>query len=936
MDFLREILAPEGIFCLVGMRSHGAPRQSFHTSLAELATQAEELIADGMHVYHACSSYQTAEGGRKRENVAHIKSLWLDLDCGDGKPYASQAEAVAALVTFQADIGLPLPLIVNSGNGIHAYWPLTEPLNVEEWQPLADSLKRECVARGLHADAAVTADAARILRLPGSLNQKTDPPRPVYVVQADVTPMSPAKLRMLFGEGLKGLPEKTTLAMSPLAQKLANNKQSRFEKILIRTQMGNGCEQLRYAATHQEDCDYNLWRAALSIAANCVDSEAAIHLISSGHPDYQEDETSRKAQGLVGKPYKCETFESYNPAGCADCPHKGKVGSPISLGNEIREASTDIVEDEEGEGEEENKELIQPFPELPYPYFRGAAGGIYRMASAEDEEDECVIENDLFVIKLYRDVQAGYTVLVRYKLPQEDVEEFPIPFDSINNKEELRKTLSREGALYGAKQVTSIMNYLLFAVRNLQEQQKAEIMRNQFGWADNDSKFIWGEEEISANDIRRSPPSTATKSISKFLVSKGTFSEWARVVSAFDMPGFEPHAFGIFTAFGSPLIKHIGFNGALINLINSHSGTGKSTILKICNSVYGHPERLLAQEADTFAHKMHRLGIMNNLPYTVDEITNMESEKASNLLYGISQGQGANRMQAQINAERQNDTTWSLIGLASSNSSLAEKLQSLKVFAQGEMMRLLEYNLDRTDNIPKAKASELFENALLQNYGHAGPIYLQHLLQNVGVVKQRLLDTRNRIDKEASLDNRERFWSAVIAANLTGAEIARDLGLIDLNVERVAAWAVGDLVPMLREQSYEADVDFISVVGEFLNKNRGAILVIKGVTDKRMAISEAPIVEPKFQVSARSEPDTKLLYIVSKDLRDYCVQNQIIFKDLIRDLNTKGIFRGAKRKRLTRGTAINSPPVDVHIFDNTEWQATIEELDTDGIELDDV
>ena len=59
-------------------------------------------------------------------------------------------------------------------------------------------------------------------------------------------------------------------------------------------------------------------------------------------------------------------------------------------------------------------------------------------------------------------------------------------------------------------------------------------------------------------------------------------------------------------------------------------------------------------------------------------------------------------------------------------------------------------------------------------------------------------------------------------------------------------------------------------------------------------------------------------------------------KDLIRDLNTKGIFRGAKRKRLTRGTAINSPPVDVHIFDNTEWQATIEELDTDGIELDDV
>ena len=88
----------------------------------------------------------------------------------------------------------------------------------------------------------------------------------------------------------------------------------------------------------------------------------------------------------------------------------------------------------------------------------------------------------------------------------------------------------------------------------------------------------------------------------------------------------------------------------------------------MCNSVYGHPDKLLAQETDTFAHKMYRLGVMNNLPYTVDEITNMHPESVSTLLYNVSQGSGPGRMQSQNNMERKNDTNWSLIALASSNA----------------------------------------------------------------------------------------------------------------------------------------------------------------------------------------------------------------------------------------------------------------------------
>ena len=57
------------------------------------------------------------------------------------------------------------------------------------------------------------------------------------------------------------------------------------------------------------------------------------------------------------------------------------------------------------------------------------------------------------------------------------------------------------------------------------------------------------------------------------------------------------------------------------------------------------------------------------------------------------------------------------------------------------------------------------------------------------------------------------------------------------------------------------------------------------------------------------------MYVSSKAIRKYCAEEQIIFKDLISDLDAKNIYKGTKRKRLATGTSIDSPPVETHIFD---------------------
>ena len=60
------------------------------------------------------------------------------------------------------------------------YWISDKPLTRAEWEPYADGLWALVQKHGLKADA-VTTDAARILRVPGTFNKKQDIPRPVEI-----------------------------------------------------------------------------------------------------------------------------------------------------------------------------------------------------------------------------------------------------------------------------------------------------------------------------------------------------------------------------------------------------------------------------------------------------------------------------------------------------------------------------------------------------------------------------------------------------------------------------------------------------------------------------------------------------------------------------------------------------------------------------------
>ena len=924
-DLLDTVLAPDGWFAVVGIKGKSVLQELVQTR-EEVDELTQQFLADKRNVYFGCAKFETG-ANRKQENAKYFKAFWIDIDCGLDKAtpdpvtgkidgYVDQATGLQELQRFCKTLSLPKPTLVNSGRGWHVYWVLDEVISREQWEPVSARLKELCTTHSFLVDNNCF-EAARVLRIPGTLNFKDEPPSDVVAMGLGRT-TSLAEMRELLG--VVDAPKKLFSPRAPkersaLTLSLMGNRISKFKTIMLKSAEGEGCQQLVHCYQNQDTISYDLWRSALSITAFCDEGASAAHKMSEKYPGYDPEEVEIKVHDLQrnGGPHYCETFEKNNPGGCDGCQHKGKITTPIVLGKEIAESELNHEGEYVIEEETEEEEPVQrTIPAFPYPFFRGAKGGIYVKAIADEEEDKLVYEHDLYVIKTMKDPSAdnAMSALIRMHLPHEGMDEFSVPLEQVAVKEELRKALSRRGVMGYPKQMEMLATFVQASVKELQFAKKAEIMRAQFGWADNDSKFIVGDREITADGVFYSPPSTHTKNIAQWMNPSGTLEKWQEVFNMYNRPGLEPNAFAAFTAFGSPLLKFVGLNGAIINVIFRKSGSGKSTTLYVCNSVWGHPEKLVSIPKDTLNARMHRLGVMNNLPFTMDEITNMTAEDFSNLVYAMSQGRGKDRQKSSSNELRANFTSWQNLSLASSNASFEEKLTSLKNTPDGELMRFIEYEIGYSDAIGVEEGKQMFDHQLRENYGHAGDIYAQWLVANRDEAIRLVLSVQAKIDKELRLTQRERFWSGQIACNLAGGLIAQDLGLINYDMPRIYKW-VCQLIRELRETNVAPPDNAANVIGDYINRHIRNALIINGEADSRTKLTAAPVQEPYGQLLIRYEPDTKQMFIVSRHFKDDCVKTQINYRDLLKQLTIKGIYKGATTRRMTTGSKIKGTPVHV-------------------------
>ena len=317
-------------------------------------TKYEESKPIGVYISQARFKDQTNK--RDAASAENLNCLFIDLDVGDGpNKYTSKNDALKALKILEIEF-LSATAVVDTGGGLHAYWCFGAPLAKDEWLPLAERFKHALTKAGVLADPSVTADAARVLRVPGTNNRKNGDDRVCTFVSMEPdkkysTAEIEAALKQFEG---KHAPKSQPLRVaSNLSRNVSVKPPIPELPFTVPDYLFDPSTQPEYPpAPSAEDVELacpsikalvltggtteDAWsKGLINTARFTVDPESTAQRWSQAYGGYEEEEVSKKLatkQHSNSGPTSCEKIASLDAAcaaACNGCIYLGKATSPI-------------------------------------------------------------------------------------------------------------------------------------------------------------------------------------------------------------------------------------------------------------------------------------------------------------------------------------------------------------------------------------------------------------------------------------------------------------------------------------------------------------------------------------------------------------------------------------------------------------------------------
>lgn len=851
-EFLGRVLPDEGYYVATVINPDRRAQKSYET-IDALANAVVRIDIAGGNVYYAMSSFIEA-GNRKQVNVKRTKALFIDIDCGEDKPFADQREGAKALKTFLKASGLPAPMIVNSGRGLHVYWPLTEALEPADWQPLADGLKECAKSHDFEIDATVTADSARVLRPVGTHNPKNGVEVQLIKDAPDYDPdalrqiLLPyiTKLRLTGGTAKRGFAAQAK-PVSSITGALASGQE--YDPAVA----GNivaGCAQVRWAVTNQTEVDEPFWYALMGIAAFCDDHEATAVAWSDQHPEYDYSKTVLKLEQWRGRatgPTTCAKLKDLRKAGCNKCPYAGKITSPCQIGRKIAEAEGPI----EDAADEVANEVT-----LPKGFKRTKAGGI---AQTIDDTDIEVAPFDLYPISYGRDEALGYEV-VRYhwKRPHKGWQElkFRQAYLADGNRE-FPTAIADQGIVLPHKNATERFQFMLRSYMDeLRKLRSTTNLYTTLGWKEDNSLFVIGDKQVRKDEqgqtvVEDVVLSSAVQRLGSGMYgTKGDHGKWRKVTRLMELAGLKAHIFAMGVSMSAPLYQFTGLKGAVLSLYGP-TGSGKSLAQLAMQSVWGNPTELHFQSKYTQNALFSRLSFYNNLPMTIDETTMMPDKEVGDFIYGVTQGRDKSRLTARV--EEREARTWAAPVTLSTNRPMGGKLLAAAFETDAQMARMLELSLDSSDIFSKSTdVGRKFYETVTRNYGHVGLWVLQWLVSmGEDAVTQLISKHMDKFQKKYGVrfGGEERYWEVMIVLADLMNEVAVQNNWVDYDHTKATEFAL-EQAGMIRRSINATKVDEFDMLGEYLNEMRAATVLVSHVDGNALPIYD-PTRLPRADVRVR-------------------------------------------------------------------------------------
>ena len=225
--------------------------------------------------------------------IHSVVCFFADIDIqGDAHKEMKLPATMEEVKTFLSDLNLPPTIIVNSGHGVHAIWCLDHPFVIHSEEDrkriisistgFGNHIKKSGMDRGWKLD--FVQDITRMLRIPGSLNHKDEPPVPCVVEIADDT-----RYPLSAFDAYQAPPEQ------PAAQPMAIE----IDTMGSADRMRGKCAFIDYCIENAAVLSEPEWYSMISIVALTADGAEKVHEWSEPYPGYDSGETTNRFNRAV-------------------------------------------------------------------------------------------------------------------------------------------------------------------------------------------------------------------------------------------------------------------------------------------------------------------------------------------------------------------------------------------------------------------------------------------------------------------------------------------------------------------------------------------------------------------------------------------------------------------------------------------------------------
>lgn len=937
-EFLARILPADGWKCALVYKDN-KPQQRFAETFAELEKIILHWDALGSTVYHGCASYKN-KGDRKASNVAQVKSFWLDIDAGPGKPYATRDEAEDALDDFLEKTGLPEPLVVSSGVGLHVYWPFEEPVTPGEWKSVAENLKALAKQHGLHAGAERTADVASILRPPGTHHRK-DPSnvRTVGVIGAgSVTTFSELRARIQSKAprtDAERHQEALGLGGSQPALSRADTGTATSDFLggldgppANPDQIADQCDQLGFLRRQRgAETSEPFWHTCINALVYCEEGLEVAHEWSDGDPRYDEAEVDAKfarIKATVTGPATCQRFEDLRPEGCAGCPHRGKITTPVELGRGARRIETTIAQ----VLQQDPTFSVQTLPALIRGFQWSSIGQLtFQTEDSKSNTVNVTVTNYPVIIHAMNRGEIAkekHSVVVRYWRPHEGWAETEMLLSDLFGSSAGSKVAGL-GIMVHNPDYWRI--YLRDSVDALTSKEKTRVQYEQFGWKDEETSFLVGSRLYRANDALDIAGSQEVMHRARHLRpggerKRGSLLQWKAAADRFGAPGAEPQMVALMMSLGAPLMRFFGEDegGMVLSLVSSNTGTGKSTALDAAASVWGDLKGLQMVAIDTRVAQGLTLAVCGNLPVIFDELRQRDPEALRDFIQMFTQGR--DKLRGTSDGQLiHNAGSWQTFLICGSNKSLVDTIASAKG-SEAMNARILEFHLPGQE---KGKTDQTLRKQFNDNAGFAGEMFIKAIVSpaNRDHIKAALETCQTTLIKQYHLGSEHRFLVRGVSCMYVAALVASTIGVVSLTPQRLLDWTMREALMLYEREQVEGEepgenvtmgksIDPLALLAEFMNENLDATLIV--ADPWRHGKLQVPQRQPQRKILMRFETNPQRVFISARDLRDWLIKRDMNTREFMASLQSRGVFEGKRMCTLTAGTDVPGLPVETLMF----------------------